>query len=385
MSSVPILRFPGDAAKQLARDARERGFIIDHNDALADAFEKARRYARMKLHILIRGESGTGKEPLSLAIHSFLPEKDAPIVEVNVAGLDENLAASELFGHVKGSFTNAHCDREGRFELARGGTLMLDEIGDISLGLQSKLLRVFETKKVQRVGDNSFKDVSNVQVITATNKPLEFMVEDHRFSDAFFRRIKQAQIHLPPYRDRNESHRRVLIEYVATHLQGVPFPASITKEAIDLIVPLEFEGNVREMRDLILCAYSLAHNEEEECVTIKPEHIREAKISANTTFSEPPSKKWDLSCNDRLLIQKPGYDELEQRRIALDNLDVRVRLSQGVIDLDDVTRTVEKAIVRELMFRFGNNQSAVADELDITRGKVRELLAEMGPQADENS
>jgi PAS domain S-box-containing protein len=205
--------------------------------------------------LIIYGESGTGKELAAQAVHDLSPRRDMPYVKVNCAALNESLLESELCGHVKGAFTSAIQDRKGRFEAARGGSIFLDEIGDLPLSTQVKLLRVLEENIIERVGDNRPIPI-NVRIITATNKNLMDMVREGTFREDFFYRINVIPIHIPPVRERTgdipllaESFFTKLRLKTGSGIQG------ISTAAMDLLVQYNWPGNVRELRSTFEYAF----------------------------------------------------------------------------------------------------------------------------------
>ncbi len=205
--------------------------------------------------LIIYGESGTGKELVAQAVHDISNRRDLPYVKVNCAALNESLLESELFGHVKGAFTSAIQDRKGRFEAAEGGSIFLDEIGDLPLATQVKLLRVLEEKIIERVGDNQPIPI-DVRIITATNKDLMKMVREGTFREDFYYRINVIPIHISPVRERNgdipllaETFFRRLQLKLDKDLQG------ISSEAMDLLMQYSWPGNVRELRSTFEYAF----------------------------------------------------------------------------------------------------------------------------------
>lgn len=205
--------------------------------------------------LIIYGESGTGKELVAQAVHDISHRRDLPYVKVNCAALNESLLESELFGHVKGAFTSAIQDRKGRFEAAEGGTIFLDEIGDLPLSTQVKLLRVLEEKIIERVGDNCPIPI-NVRIISATNKDLVQMVREGGFREDFYYRINVIPIHLPPLRERIDDipllaesfFRRIQLK-LDKNIQG------ISGRAMDLLMQYGWPGNVRELRSTFEYAF----------------------------------------------------------------------------------------------------------------------------------
>jgi PAS domain S-box-containing protein len=211
--------------------------------------------------LIIYGESGTGKELVARAVHEISTRRNFPYVKVNCAALNESLLESELFGHVKGSFTNAIQDRKGRFEAAERGCIFLDEIGDLPLATQVKLLRVLEEKVIERVGDNQPVPI-NVRIISATNKNLAKMVKEGTFREDFFYRINVIPIHIPPVRERDgdipllaEAFFRNLALKTEKNIKG------ISSRAMDMLMRYDWPGNVRELRSTFEYAFVTCQGE----------------------------------------------------------------------------------------------------------------------------
>jgi DNA-binding NtrC family response regulator len=218
---------------------------------MLEVFENARRAAATDSTVLITGESGTGKELIAEAIHQNSPRKNGPFVTVNMAAVPEHLIESELFGHLKGSFTGATQSRMGRFEAADRGTIFIDEIGDFRRELQAKLLRVLESRTVTPIGGNDDREV-NVRVITATNQPLDQLVRDGDFREDLYYRLNVINLHLPPLRQRREDI-PLLISYFVTTLcaaAGKPVPA-IEPALREHLETADWPGNVRQLRNCL--------------------------------------------------------------------------------------------------------------------------------------
>ncbi|MBL8143394.1 MAG: sigma-54-dependent Fis family transcriptional regulator [Acidobacteria bacterium] len=228
------------------------------NARMAEAINTAARAAASKATILIRGESGTGKEVLARAIHFASPRATKAFVAVNVAALPDTLIESELFGHERGAFTGADREVRGRFEQADGGTLLLDEIGDLPKQAQVKLLRVLQEHRVERLGSSRGINI-DVRVIAATNRDLEAMVRSGEFREDLFYRLDVVTIHVPALRDRREdipSLVEVFLQRFATERPGQPLACS--REALDVLVRAPWPGNVRELENTIHRAVVLA-------------------------------------------------------------------------------------------------------------------------------
>ena len=213
--------------------------------------EKIEKVAATPARVLITGENGTGKELVARAIHAGSPRAKATFVEVNCAAIPSELIESELFGHIKGSFTGAVADRAGKFEQANGGTLFLDEIGDMSSAAQAKVLRVLQDGVVTRIGGNKPVQV-DVRVLAATNKNLEEEIANGRFREDLFYRLNVVPMHVPPLRERREDIPLLIGHFlhVLTEREGMP-PRAIAPEAVTQLQSLDWPGNVRELRNTI--------------------------------------------------------------------------------------------------------------------------------------
>src|SRR6476661_1970986 len=225
--------------------------IIYASSQMQTVIDRLKRIAPTDASVLVSGESGTGKELVAQAIHQNSPRKGKRIVALNCAAVAENLVESELFGHVKGAFTDAHSDRIGAFEYANGGTLFLDEVGDMPIVTQSKLLRVLEDHQVIRVGDNKPVRV-NVRVISATNKNLEDAIKDNRFRSDLYFRLKVVTINLPALRERREDiipladhFRRQFTKRHHKQIKG--FSPVVSKR----LYSYDWPGNVRQLRNAV--------------------------------------------------------------------------------------------------------------------------------------
>lgn len=242
--------------------------IIGNSEAMIAVYRMIEQVKDSRTTVLLRGETGTGKELVARAIHFNSVRADNPFIPLNCAALSENLAGSELFGHVKGSFTGAFRDRRGIFEMAEGGTIFLDEIGDIGLGLQQVLLRVLEDGEIQPVGSTERKKVS-VRIIAATNRNLEQLVREGKFREDLYYRINVVAVDLPPLRERREDigvlARHFLHKYTVENGKQL---RGISPEALALLEAAPWPGNVRELENVIERAVLLADDDE-----INPGHL----------------------------------------------------------------------------------------------------------------
>ncbi|MGA2483933.1 MAG: sigma-54 dependent transcriptional regulator [Candidatus Acidiferrales bacterium] len=235
--------------------------LIAESGAMRPVMDLLHRVGPSDANVLITGEHGTGKEVIARTLHALSPRAAKPMVTVNAAGLPEGVFESELFGHVKGAFTDARADRVGRFELADGGTLFLDEIGNVPPALQSKLLRVLETGELERVGSSQTRRVS-VRVLSATNAQLPTEVHAGRFREDLLFRINTIEIHLPPLRERREDIPLLAAHFLRQHAQRYRKPLSAFEPAaMQALLDYPWPGNVRELDHAIERAVLLATSE----------------------------------------------------------------------------------------------------------------------------
>jgi two-component system nitrogen regulation response regulator NtrX len=225
--------------------------IVGKTPVMRALMEKIEKVASTPARVLITGDNGTGKELVARALHRMSPRAAKPFIEVNCAAIPGELIESELFGHMKGSFTGAIADRAGKFESANKGTLFLDEIGDMSLAAQAKVLRVLQDNVITRIG--SSKPISvDVRVIAATNKSLESEITAGKFREDLYYRLNVVPIHVPPIRERREDI-PILAQYFAATLsarEGIP-PRTFTPDALERLTSLDWPGNVRELRNTV--------------------------------------------------------------------------------------------------------------------------------------
>jgi two-component system, NtrC family, nitrogen regulation response regulator NtrX len=236
---------------RLRGEVESRHEIVGKSFAIRQVLERVERVAPTDARVLITGENGTGKELVARAIHRLSPRADEPFVEVNCAAIPTELIESELFGHVKGSFTGAHEDRTGKFELADGGTLFLDEVGDMSLAAQAKVLRALQEGVVTRVGGSKQVEV-DVRVLAATNKELAGEIKEGRFREDLFHRLNVIPLHVPPLRERREDI-AMLVQYFAERAvqEAAVGRRQITPGAVARLQQMDWSGNVRELRNSV--------------------------------------------------------------------------------------------------------------------------------------
>jgi two-component system, NtrC family, response regulator HydG len=260
---------------QVAKDVEDPLGIVARSAAMRQLVDLARRMAKVDSTILITGESGTGKERVARFVHDESARTQGPFIAVNCGAIAETLLESELFGHARGAFTGAVNDRPGLFEAANGGTLLLDEIGEVSLGMQVKLLRALQEREIRRVGENKSRPI-NVRVISATNRDLGEDIASGRFRKDLFYRLNVVELRVPPLRERREDIlplARVLLAEASMRLNR---PMSgLTPSAADQLLRYDWPGNVRELENAMERAVALARVSRTDMDDL-PEEVRKA-------------------------------------------------------------------------------------------------------------
>ena len=236
--------------------------IIGKSVLMQQVFDLIQSAADSEAPVAIHGESGTGKELVATAIHHLGGRSEGPFVKVNCAALNESLLESELFGHVKGAFTGADRNRKGRFEAAHGGDIFLDEIGDIPLSTQVKLLRVLQEKEIEKVGDHKPLSI-DVRIITATNKDLKKLMEEERFREDLYYRVGVIPIYLPPLRERREDIPLLIDAFIGRiRLKSRKNITVMNEKALERLVNYDWPGNIRELINAIEYAFVLCPGDE---------------------------------------------------------------------------------------------------------------------------
>lgn len=299
--------------------------IIFRSRAMEDLVNMAGRVAASRSTVLIQGESGTGKELLARLIHNLSPRSARPIIVVNCGAIHENLLESELFGHEKGSFTGAVKRRIGRCEEADGGSLFLDEIGEMSLPLQVKLLRFLQEREFQRLGGNE-NIKSDVRIISATNRDLEARVREGAFREDLFYRLNVVTMSIPPLRERKDDIPLLIDFFLEKFSSENGTEKTISREARDLLMKYDYPGNVRELENIL---------------------ERSIVVSRNGVISVD-----DLPFRD-------GGSDAEKK-------------FEG--KMKDSVEALESQMIRDAMQQSGNNQSKAADLLGISERMLRYKL-----------
>lgn len=249
------------------------GGIVGNSLALREMLARVEAVAPTPATVLILGESGVGKELITQAIHEQSSRSHHPLVKVNCASVPEELFESEFFGHVKGSFTGAHRDRVGRFELANGGTLFLDEVAEIPLALQAKLLRVLQEGQFERVGDEKTRKV-DVRVVAATNQNLRKAIADGKFREDLYYRLGVFPIEVPPLRERRDDIVMLAAHFLERVCQEFQRDTlALTQRHVDLLRACDWPGNIRQLRNMIERAVILSRHDRLELELALPQHL----------------------------------------------------------------------------------------------------------------
>ena len=285
--------------------------LVGKSQTMQEILEVADRVAATESSVLILGESGVGKELFAERIHLNSPRSHAPFVRVNCAALPEGLQESELFGHVKGAFTSAVNDRRGRFELADGGTIFLDEIGDLPLSLQAKLLRVIQDKTFEKVGSDSSTMV-NTRILAATNKDIEAMVKKGEFRSDLYYRLNVLPLYIPPLRQRTEDIPELALFFLSkyTHINQKQFDG-FSDNAIEAMLTYSWPGNIRELENCI----------ERSCVIATGSRIRREDIFLKTGIGKPQNRDLKTAMNVfkvnfiRMVLDENDWNQTEAAKV----------------------------------------------------------------------
>ena len=302
--------------------------IVGNSPPMQEVYKTVGKVAKADATVLITGESGTGKELVAEALHYNSNRRSGPMVKVSCAALPETLLEAELFGHEKGSFTGAMAMRKGRFELADKGTVFLDEIGEMSLATQTKLLRVLQERKIERLG-SSLPIKVDIRVICATNKDLQKQVEQNKFRDDLYYRLNVINIHMPPLRDRKEDIPALVEHFLAKHrYSATAQPAAISEEALKRLTEYEWPGNVRELENVVERAVVLSRG---QIITSRElpfgEHVDGEREDENEDVSAERSFfKKSVSQFEKDLIMKALKDAGGNRSKAAEMLGIYRRL-----------------------------------------------------------
>lgn len=306
------------------------GRIVGTSKALKNMLKRVEAVADTPASVLLQGESGVGKELVAHAIHARSPRADGPLVKVNCASIPKELFESEFFGHVKGAFTGAHRDRVGRFQLADGGTIFLDEVGEIPLELQGKLLRVLQESEFERVGDDVTRSV-DVRVIAATNRNLEKSIVDGDFREDLFYRISVFPVEVPPLRDREEDIIQLAQHFLEKTCNDFGRPSMpLTRAHANNLREYGWPGNVRELKNVI-----------ERAVILSPGNVLRLDLSMpNAVNAQDRAPTPEAERSGRVLTEKEMREYQKQNlAAALEQSNWRVSGPHGAAELLGVKPT----------------------------------------------
>jgi len=346
---------------ELGKSAAERERIVGASRPMLEVFKLIGKVASADATVLVTGESGTGKELIAEALHRASKRNPHPLVKVSCAALPESLLETELFGHEKGSFTGAMAMRKGRFETANKGTIFLDEIGEMTLGTQTKLLRILQEREFERIGSNIPIKI-DIRVIAATNRNLSEEVEKGKFREDLYYRLNVIHIHMPPLRERKDDI-PLLIEHFLAKFRHAPnaIPTSITEEALSKLVNYDWPGNVRELENAIERAVVLARGN-----PITLEHL-------------PFGDRREARDRARLADRRSRLED--EADADLDELDVDGPTKNGHAEggsFKDQVAALEKQLIKEALDRAGGNRTKAAEELGIYRRLLYAKIKEYG-------
>jgi two-component system response regulator AtoC len=350
---------------ELGKSAAERERIVGSSKPMMEVYKLIGKVAASDATVLISGESGTGKELVAEALHRASKRNPHPLVKVSCAALPETLLETELFGHEKGSFTGAMTMRKGRFEGADKGTIFLDEIGEMTLGTQTKLLRILQEHEFERIGSNVPIKV-DIRVIAATNRNLAEEVDDGRFREDLYYRLNVIHIHMPPLRDRMEDLPQ-LVEHFLDKYRWSPgaIPTAISEEAVARLMDHDWPGNVRELENAIERAVVLSRG-----ATIMPEHLplAESPVSAGgRARSRRSSKK-----------SEDGASAEDAVAVAVGDNGAGLTNGKPGKSFKEAVESLEKRLIAEALARNAGNRSKAAEELGIYRRLLYAKMREYG-------
>jgi len=338
------------------QEVKEFSALIGRHPRMQEVYKAIGRIAGSDVTVLLRGESGTGKELVARAIHHYSRRSGRAFVAVSCAAIPTTLLESEMFGHERGAFTDAKERRLGKFELAQGGTLYLDEIGDMPVELQTKLLRALQERTIERVGGQESIRV-DVRVLAATNRDLEAAIRQGSFREDLYYRLNVVTLNLPPLRERRRDVPLLVEHFLAKYADSLG-ERGVAPEALDRLVGHEWPGNVRELENVIQRAMVLAQNG-----VILPEHLPIGPVSAAASVAVDAT-----------------LEEIIERKLLECVRGLRERSSANLYDL--IIGLVEKPLLRAVLRETAGNQVRAAQILGINRNTLRKKLTEHGIDPD---
>ncbi len=338
------LELERDYLREEVNVAMNSGQIVGSSPVLMQMLKRVAAVAETPASVLLQGESGVGKELVAHAIHAQSPRAEEPLVKVNCASIPKELFESEFFGHVKGAFTGAHRDRVGRFQLADGGTIFLDEVSEIPLELQSKLLRVLQEGEFERVGDDVTRSV-DVRVIAATNRNLEQQIVDGEFREDLFYRLSVFPVDVPALRERGDDVIRLAQHFLEKTCSDFGRPQmQLTRAQADMLLRYTWPGNVRELKNVI-----------ERAVILSPRNVLRLDLSMSNPGADIRQDSTDETSNNELLTESEMRDFQKNNLLAaLDQADWKVSGPGGAAELLGVKPTTLADRIRTFGVRRGD-------------------------------
>ena len=348
---------------ELGKSAADREKIVGSSKPMMEVYKLIGKVAGSDATVLISGESGTGKELVAEALHRASKRNPHPLIKVSCAALPETLLETELFGHEKGSFTGAMTMRKGRFEGADKGTIFLDEIGEMTLGTQTKLLRILQEREFERIGSNTPIKV-DIRVITATNRDLAEEVEAGNFREDLYYRLNVIHIEMPPLRDRMEDIPQ-LVEHFLAKYRWKPdaIPTAISEEAVARLMEHDWPGNVRELENAIERAVVLSRGQ-----TIMPEHL---------PLNETPVVAGGSRGTRQEVVSQGGWGRCVRGGSGSARPARTARTGRTAPSSQEV-ESLEKRLIAEALERNHGNRSKAAEELGIYRRLLYAKMREYG-------
>jgi two-component system, NtrC family, response regulator AtoC len=348
---------------ELGKSAAERERIVGSSKPMLEVYKLIGKVAPSDATVLISGESGTGKELIAEALHRASKRNPHPLVKVSCAALPETLLETELFGHEKGSFTGAMTMRKGRFETANKGTIFLDEIGEMTLGTQTKLLRILQEREFERIGSNTPIQI-DIRVIAATNRNLAERVDQGKFREDLYYRLNVIHIHMPTLRERKEDI-PLLVEHFLVKYRHSPeaIPTSITEEALQKLIDYDWPGNVRELENVIERAVVLSRGDPITLQHLPFNDRREAADRARLAGRRSRMDGDELAADAELVDAAPA--------------PTNGAPANGESFKDQVA-ALERQLIKEALARADGNRTKAADELGIYRRLLYAKIKEYG-------